>query len=112
MKREGSIISKPLDPFKKSPLALIKPEGSESKSSTASATSAESDPGPSGSGCLNNMSGASELFSRFLLRLHIFDSVCPGLFLCPSLKNESCYRILPNERPPPISAPPLFFTDS
>jgi len=60
MKQEGSIISKPLDPFKKSPLALIKPEGSESKSSTASATSAESDPGPSGSGCLNNMSGANK----------------------------------------------------
>jgi len=60
MKQEGSIISKPLDPFKKNPLALIKPEGSGSQTSTASATAEESDPGPSGSGCINNMSGANK----------------------------------------------------
>jgi len=50
MKQEGSIISKPLDPFKKSPLALIKPEGAK-KSSTPE----EPQPGPSGSGCQTNM---------------------------------------------------------
>ena len=55
MKQEGSIISKPLDPFKKSPLALIKPEGAK-KSSTPE----EPQPGPSGSGCQTNMTEESK----------------------------------------------------
>ena len=55
MKQEGSIISKPLDPFKKNPLALIKPEGAKKSSSPE-----EPQPGPSGSGCQTNTTGESE----------------------------------------------------
>ena len=55
MKQEGSIISKPLDPFKSSPLALIKPEGGKKSSSTD-----EPQPGPSRAGAINNMSEESK----------------------------------------------------
>merc|ERR1712228_18709 len=54
------IISKPLDPFKKNPLALIKPDGGKKKSLGATASTAdEPQPGPSGSsgGSISNMSG-------------------------------------------------------
>lgn len=51
MKQEGSIISKPLDPFKGSLLALIKPDGGKK-----STTSDEPQPGPSTAGAINNMS--------------------------------------------------------
>merc|ERR1719309_1472930 len=75
MKQEGSIISKPLDPFKKNPLALIKHDGVGKKSSspvpssststssstaTSSKQSDEPQPGASGSGCLSNMSGENK----------------------------------------------------
>jgi len=79
MKQEGSIISKPLDPFKKNPLALIKHDGAGKKSSspvpssststsssassstaTSSKLSDEPQPGASGSGCLSNMSGENK----------------------------------------------------
>jgi len=60
MKQEGSILTKPLDPFKKSPLALIKPESSGTKSSTPTDDAGEPQPGPSASGCLSNMSGANK----------------------------------------------------
>jgi len=55
MKQEGSILTKPLDPFKSSPLALIKPEGGKKKASTTE----EPQPGPSGvgAGAISNMSG-------------------------------------------------------
>ena len=56
MKQEGSIISKPLNPFKGSPLALIKPEGGKK-----STKDDEPQAGPSGvgAGAISNMSGAS-----------------------------------------------------
>lgn len=57
MKQEGSIISKPLNPFKGSPLALIKPEGGKK-----STKDDEPQPGPSGvgAGALSNMSGENK----------------------------------------------------
>lgn len=57
MKQEGSIISKPLNPFKGSPLALIKPEGGKK-----STKDDEPQPGPSGvgAGAISNMSGANK----------------------------------------------------
>jgi len=59
MKQEGSIISRPLDPFKSSSLALIKPAGGK-KATTTTTTTDEPQPGPSNAGAISNMSGENK----------------------------------------------------
>ena len=70
MKQEGSIISKPLDPFKGSLLALIKPDGGKK-----STTSDEPQPGPSTAGAINNMSEESTRFYKIWFFFKYF-SIC------------------------------------